>query len=1111
MPEPTPVPARRRRRWLGRLIRWCLGLAGVGLVLLAVAATWLWRHQTEAANEMLARLPMPAMARAKKVRVTPVHVTLKDVTLNDPVTGRQWLKLDEVTWTPAWKDLPRFVLGSVHVKGARVDLDRATLAALTQSDPAAPAGSSSAAPGVFLDKLTLENVHLKVAALGTTPAFECTLDQHVTGLDLSDALHPAVKSLRTSVREVAVGDAGEVKVSRFNVEGSLGREDGVLRVSAFECVGGELTPSKTLLDLLVPSPTAAASTGPSPIRGVELSLAKLQDFELHAASREALPVWWPQVKGRLSGTVKGLSWSAAGGLKLGRQDIEVTNLDFKPPAGPGGVSWARAQVTLESGKDGAVHVIGGELEKPVFDWTPELEAWLMPPSPAPVTPAAAPARWAVSVDAFAVHDAALALQRTPAVGYEGRAHLDLHRAALSLRADGWASAKPQRLAVRDLSLAEHPASKERPREPFARLEAGSLQIVPDDWKASCGVAEFTLTKPVVRLRSDNVSWFDEKPPVASVASAPEPAPTPTPGEPWFKRLHFDRLAVNAGDLDLAMTVPQAMELRTKVTISTGDKDHIHRLDLRQVKGLLPHLAKLPVAGIDKLELAVQLPSLWQTTRIDALKIKGMEVEVGDALMTLGKEVEQEEEKEQAKEAATAPKTVFVGPPEPSPLSNWRVNQLAIEDVAVTLQQVAPGLPPMKFDITYDAIDVPLDPDELAGNLKPQRIELTQLGIKSPYNSLREVARLDTVFVEFTLDGLFKQRIDQIEIVSPTLYVGEDLFWYIDYYRKYAAGETLPKAVKDMAATGSFMALEAATAAAEAPVKQAHAWTIDTLKVHAGKLIIAPKGVPLPGIPRPFPFSFVSKLDKGQIDAEFDIPSDTYTWEELKLALEGMSGHVLFNLPVKGQDNNLTETFNVDRIRFKQLHLEKAHLSVTYDVNGIYGKFGGAAYEGYLNGAFNVYLDQSFSWDGWISGIGVRSTEITQKISPAYFLLDGKVDLTLVAQGNMNELYQCDVKFTNPTSGTFSIQALNDALKALPSDAARYQQDIMRIGVETVRDFKYDKVDGECRFYGREGKGHLRFLGPTGSRNIELNVYDHRWNPVKAPSPPATPAIHDSAN
>ena len=358
-----------------------------------------------------------------------------------------------------------------------------------------------------------------------------------------------------------------------------------------------------------------------------------------------------------------------------------------------------------------------------------------------------------------------------------------------------------------------------------------------------------------------------------------------------------------------------------------------------------------------------------------------------------------------------------------------------------------------------------------------------------------MAQLGTVFIGFTLDSLFKQRIDKVEIISPTLFVGEDLFWYIDYYRKYAAGEPLPNSsAARMASVDKTFALGEAGSAATAPIKEGGAWSVDTLSVVGGKLVIAPKGRPLPGIPRPFPFSFTTKMNQGKLEAEFDIPSDTYTWEQMKLQLEGMRGRVMFNLPIKTVDNNLTETFKVDRIRYKQLHIEKAHLSVTYDANGIYGQFGGEAYEGYVNGAFNVYLDTNFSWDGWISGAGVRTTEITEKMCPAYLLLDGKVDSTIVAQGNMNELYQCDVKFKNASKGKFSIVALNDMLNSLPTDLAGYQQDLVRIGVETLRDFEYEKVDAQARFYGREGKGFLRLSGPTGSRNFDVNIYDHRWNP-----------------
>ena len=1114
MKEAAPVPAPSRSRLWVRLLWWCGGAAGLVFILAAVAMGWLWTHQTEAVNGALDRLPMPVKAQAGTVEVSPSKVTLKNVALRDPTSGKVWIQMKQVEWTPEWSAIPRGVIGTLTVKGAAVDLDRATFEKLSQ--PATVSGSeepaAASSTGFKMDKLALEDVHVKVAAQGSYPALEFDLEHHSTGIDLSDPQHLAIQSFNTQLRRAVVGTNGEATLASFAIDGALRPEDGILKIRSVECSGGTLNPAKALLALLEQPTASPKSTAPSAIKGIEIDHAALRDLDLRAASGTEVPAWWPHLKGRFTGTLKDLRWSEASGLKMGPQTLEVAQLELQPPTPKGRLAIGKGSLTVESNAGGGFRVMAGQLDNPEVDWTPELEAYLMPtavtpkPATSPATsPGATTPSPTVMVDSFSIHNAALSLKRTPKVGYDGHAHLDLTLSAFTVGPSGWSSTQPQTLSVRDLVLAEHVASKEKPFAPFARLESGRFVIVPDEWKKSTKIQELTLTKPVVRIREDNVSWLD--------SAAPETAPDSTAlstDDDWMQALNFDKLEVDAGDCDVAMNLPQPAELRTKFSITTDLKSHIHRLDLRKTRGLLPHLAKLPVAGIEKLEVAVRLPEMWQNKRVEELKLKGMELEVGDALMTLGKELEAEEAKEDAIEAVKEAKSPFIGPPEPSPLRDWRVGTLSIDDVAVTLQRVAPGLPPMKFDIRYDAQEMPLDPDQLAGNFKPQRIELTQLAIKSPYNPLREVARLDTVFVDFTLDGLLRERIDQIEIVSPTLYVGEDLFWYIDYYRKFAAGQTLPKAGPQMVAVGNFAALEAATAQAAAPAKEAHAWTINTLAVHAGKLIIAPKGTPLPGFPRPFPFSFVSKLDKGQIEAEFDIPSDTYTWQELKIALEGMRGHVLFNLPVKGQDNNLTETFNVDRIRYNQLHMENAHLSVTYDVNGIYGKFGSAAYEGYVNGAFNVYLDQTFSWDGWISGIGVRATEITQKISPAYFLLAGKVDLTLVMQGNMNELYQADVKFTNATPGKFSIQALNDALKSVPSDSAAYQQDIMRIGVETLRDFDYDKVDGQCRFYGREGKGHLRFNGPHGSRNIELNVYDHRWNTEK-PKPPAplsAKTVHD---
>jgi hypothetical protein len=274
-------------------------------------------------------------------------------------------------------------------------------------------------------------------------------------------------------------------------------------------------------------------------------------------------------------------------------------------------------------------------------------------------------------------------------------------------------------------------------------------------------------------------------------------------------------------------------------------------------------------------------------------------------------------------------------------------------------------------------------------------------------------------------------------------------------------------------------------------------------VNSGKLVIAPKGYPLPGIPRPFPFSFISKLDDGKFETELEIPSDDYVWEPIKLKLEGLTGKVLFNLPLKTKDNNLTETFTVKRIRYKKFHVEDAHLSVTYDSAGIYGQFGGAAYTGYVKGAFNIYLGKDYPWDGWLTGSGVTTTEVTQLLCPAYFLLDGKVDLTVILNGNEKTIFQTDLKFKNSSPGKFSVTALNDMIAALPGDWPGYLLDGFRIGIETLRDFQYDSVDCAGKLYGRNGQGYMRFKGPHGSRNIDIHLYDRRKG-VQAAPPPAKP-------
>lgn len=740
--------------------------------------------------------------------------------------------------------------------------------------------------------------------------------------------------------------------------------------------------------------------------------------------------------------------STTGLTSFGTHELHLKNLHLKPLADAGHINAAALDLQVSQDPAGLWHINHSRLSKPVIEWTQELETALLPKSDAKQ-----PASWKVQIDALEVQDGALRLFPTKLSPVAGDLTWSTHLKSLELSPQGLRSAAHQQLTLADLSLRWGRKPPTASPRPFLQIKSATLDAVPDQWRELWQIHSLVITKPRLEFTPENGPWFDK------IETPPE-APPPAPAIPWWKQLQFDSLTLTDASLALAMQLAERMETSILFDIKTQEsKQHLH---IAQAQVRIPKQANLPVLSFENVEAVASLPALWQQQRFDSIKLTGGQVEFGDALMTLfsGKA----EAAEQKADAAS---------------SRWIADQIEITKLGITLTSIAPGLPPVRFDVNFTASETPLDLDGLAKNVAPQRILLSRLRIPSPHEPLRTVAEMDTIHVTYTLDGILHRRIDRVEIVSPLLYVGEDLFWYVETYRKSMKGEA---------------PIPDATFGPPAPPKPAApAWHVDTLAVSDGRLILAPKGVPLKGFSKPFPFSFTSKLESGQLDAVFDIPSDNYTLEQYKLEFRGMKGQVRFNLPLKDRNNNLTETFTVEQLRYKQLHIEKAHLSVTYDAHGIYGLFGGAAYSGYVNGAFDIYLDDVYTWDGWVAGEKVDLGPVTTVMFPSYFLLNGKVAGKIIATGNKNELYQADAEFSNRSPGKFSIASLNDVIAAMPKVLTGTIGDqINRIGLETLRDFEYDKVDGSARFYGREGRGHLRFTGPYGARKIDINVYDHRW-------------------
>ncbi|OYW76821.1 MAG: hypothetical protein B7Z37_07105 [Verrucomicrobia bacterium 12-59-8] len=740
--------------------------------------------------------------------------------------------------------------------------------------------------------------------------------------------------------------------------------------------------------------------------------------------------------------------SSAGLISGGTHEVHLKNLHLQPLTGEGQINAAALDLKASQDLNGLWHVERGLLQKPVIAWTPELETALLPKSESKQT-----TTWQAKIDALEVEGGTLKLTPTELCPVAGELAWSTSLESLNISSEGLRSAVKQKLTLAGVSLRWNPKDPSVQLPPFVQAKSATLEVVPDSLRELWQVESLVLTAPRLAFTPENGPWFDkiETPPVKTSLK---------PALPWWKHLLFGSLTVTDAELDIAMQLAERLESSIHFAITTEQsKQHLH-IETAQMS--IPKRSTLPVLNFADVEVLAALPEMWRSQRLESLKITEGHVAVGDALMTLF-----------SGDAAVVEKKVD------ATASRWTAGIIEVDKLCVTLMSIAPGLPPVHFDVNFSANETPLDLDGLAENVEPQNIQLTRLRIPSPHEPLRTVAEMDVIQVSYTLDGLLHRRIDRVEIVSPLLYVGEDLFWYVANFRKTMKDEPpMP---------------DAAFGPPAPPKPTAPGWQVDTLAVSDGKLIIAPKGVPLAGISRPFPFSFTSKLESGQLDAQFDIPTDNYTLKDLKLEFLGMKGQVHFNLPMKDRNNNLTETFTVEQLRWKQLHFENAHLSVTYDAHGIYGLFGSSAYGGYVNGAFDIYLDETFTWDGWLAGTDVDLQPVTTTLFPEYFLIDGKVQGKIIATGNKHELYQGDAEFQNRSHGRFKIAALNDLIKSLPKALTGTIGDqISRIGLETLRDFDYESIDGKARFYGREGRGHLRFFGPTGSRKFDVNVYDHRW-------------------
>jgi hypothetical protein len=444
-----------------------------------------------------------------------------------------------------------------------------------------------------------------------------------------------------------------------------------------------------------------------------------------------------------------------------------------------------------------------------------------------------------------------------------------------------------------------------------------------------------------------------------------------------------------------------------------------------------------------------------------------------------------------------------------------LKELVLSDSLIQLEHLGDG---RRLEIPVkrqEFHDLPLDATALAAVDRLYKIEVPNITLYSPFSAGQKVAVLDTNFIQFTPSGLMDRKLERVDLMSPSLYAGQPLFDFVDAARKrfeeLAATPAAPAAGQPMLVDNTQQSATMLSALASVTPSQAAAaaeWNIP-FYTESGKVFVAPKGYPWPSLPvipfrnardakgRPVPFLLHGETFHGELAIEpgwYDFPD-----YKVRLRLSDR-GRIVFNTPQKDRDNNLTEVFEKNTLIFRQLRIDEAWLSITYDARGIYARFGGLTCGGTLAGGLNLYMDELYTWDAWASLIGIRMQDLTDKLTPESFRMSGKIDeLTVKAYGDTTTLYQAslDLKVTEP--GHLHILAL-DSMKEKIDALGGISADLGQISMATLRDFDYTGCSGSLKLFGTEGHGSLVLTGPTGSRTFNVKVHDYRNKAPKTAAP-----------
>ncbi|MDG2306219.1 MAG: YdbH domain-containing protein [Candidatus Binatia bacterium] len=397
---------------------------------------------------------------------------------------------------------------------------------------------------------------------------------------------------------------------------------------------------------------------------------------------------------------------------------------------------------------------------------------------------------------------------------------------------------------------------------------------------------------------------------------------------------------------------------------------------------------------------------------------------------------------------------------------WRIGTLDIGTLAVHVAELGPPIPDVKFDVHTALNDLPLSAAGAAIADQAQQLEMASLVLNAPFYPFEKVLTVGSVFIDFSLGGLLRQKIAQVKLLRPTIYLAEELFWYIANERK------------DEASQGSSP------------------WTIDLLKAELGNLILEIGTARRVGLPITFETEVrdvkLDNLADLKLAAKLVVPEESYSFPDYEVSVDSVRGEMQFDYPPGKGSDNFVSTLYADAFEWRNFGLQEGWLSLTFDPNGISGKFGGAGYEGYVNGGLTVPYASGAPWVGWVSASEIDLAKLTSLVAGGAVTMSGPFDANVALTIANQSLRNANGGLTLSEPGHLEIKSLGES--KIPPDWPSWQQDLARIALEALRDFDYEEGKGMLHFEDGTGLATLALTGPDGGRNLQLHYHGEGTGP-----------------